>query len=279
MKIKKYSSHHRFTFHSLFKEVLLGFIEGRELGFRLFIRDLKASYKKSYLGILWLFFPAITNGLIWTFLHSQKIIKINDAPMSYGAFALTGTVLWSLFSEAVALPIQRYQKAMPLMSKLYFPHEAIILASIYDIIFSLSLKLLILIPALSFIGYLPTFNFIPAILIMLLLALTGLSIGLLLTPLGLLYSDIGKSISMILPFLMYLTPVIYPIQTSGTLLFFQKFNPVTPFLEYARSLIGQYPFILYTELFIWSTLMILIVAFSLVLLKISLPIIVERSGS
>ena len=166
-----------------------------------------------------------------------------------------------------------------MMTKLNFPRESIVLASVYDIAFSLFLRLIILIPILWAMGYPPTWQFLPALFFVFALALCGLIIGIFLSPLGLLYSDISRGIAILLPFAMYLTPVIYPLRTTGYLAALQPINPVTPFLEMARSLLGGYDFTMGSELIWWSVILFFMLLAGLLALKIALPIIVERAGS
>lgn len=263
----------------LFREIFTGFAEGRELAWQLFIRDLKASYSKSFLGILWLFIPPFATAGIWIFLNSQKVVAIQNAPMVYAAFTVCGTMLWSLFAEAITKPMVRYQGAMKMMTKLNFPREAIVLASLYDLMFSALLKIIVLIPVLWILGYPPSLYFLLALFFLFLLVIGGLSLGILLSPIGLLYSDLGKALPIVLPFAMYLTPVIYPLRTNGSLALLQVLNPVTPFLERTRSLLGNYEFVMYDELGWWSFGIAIGLVLGLMALRIALPIIVERAGS
>ncbi|MBA4057224.1 MAG: polysialic acid transporter [Marivirga sp.] len=279
MRVIVYSPLRKGSIFRLFREIIRGFIDGRELAWRLFVRDLKASYRKSFLGIFWLFLPPLATAGIWIFLNSQKIVAIQETPMAYTGFALCGTMLWSLFAEAISKPIQRYQGAMTMMGKLNFPREAIVLASFYDLAFSLFLKSVILIPVLWILGYPPEWQFISGLFFIFLLMLSGLSLGIFLSPLGLLYSDIGKALPIVLPFAMYLTPVIYPLRTGGPLAMLQGLNPVTPFLERARSLLGGYAFDMQSELLWWSLGTVLILILGMMAIRIALPIIVERAGS
>ena len=278
-EVRIYTPRRQQSIANLFGGILTGFLEGRELAWRLFVRDLKAGYRKSYLGIFWLFLPPLATAGIWIFLNGQNVVSIQDTPMVYAGFTLCGTLIWSLFSESITKPIQRYQQAMGMMSKLNFPREAIVLAAIYDLLFSFCLKLIILIPVLWMLGYPPTIYFLPALLAIFGLSFCGLSIGVALSPIGLLYSDIGKGLPIVLPFAMYLTPVIYPLRESGMLSKLQGYNPVTPFLERARSLLGGYEFTMHNELWIWSAIVLVLFFVALAVIRIALPVIVERSGS
>jgi lipopolysaccharide transport system permease protein len=277
--VKIYTPRRQESFWKLFQEIGSGFLEGRELAWRLFVRDLKVSYSKSFLGIFWLFLPPLATAGIWIFLNNQDVVAIKDTPMAYAGFTMIGTMLWSMFAESITKPMQRYQSAMGMMVKLNFPREALVLAAVFDLIFSFFLKFIILIPVLWILGYPPTLSFIPAVLVVIGLMIAGLSIGLFLSPVGLLYGDIGKALPLILPFAMYLTPVIYPLREGGKLAELQGINPVTPFLERARSLMGGYGFDMNSELIIWGFVVMVLLLLGLVTIKIALPVIIERSGS
>ncbi len=279
MEIRVYTPQGTEGFIKLVTGVYKGFVEGRELAWRLFRRDLKVSYTKSALGIIWVFLPPLATAFIWIFLNSRRVVTFQNAPMSYNAFVVCGTMFWSLFAEAIAKPIQRYQSAMGIMAKLNFPRESIALAAIYDLAFSFLVKMALLIPLLWIFGYPPTIYFLPAFAVGFLLMMVGFSFGLLLSPLGLLYNDIARGLPIALPFIMYLMPVIYPLRHADQLSVWQKLNPVTPFLERARSLMGGYDFNLNSELVMISLGMILIFLISQVIIRLSLPIIIERSGS
>ncbi|MFC3415156.1 ABC transporter permease [Algoriphagus hitonicola] len=279
MKTTIYSPQNNYVLSTLVREIFLGFKEGRELAYRLFIRDLRAGYKRSFLGIFWLFIPPFFTAGIWIFLNDQQVVSIQGAPMDYAAFTLCGTILWSFFAEALNKPIQRYQSAMGMMSKLNFPRESLVLAAVYDQLFSLILKLIVLVPILWILGYPPNLNWLIGFLGIFGLLIAGISIGLMLSPIGLLYGDIGKALPMILPFVMYLSPVIYPLRDGGKLAILQGINPVTPFLEMARSSLGGYEFTLWQPLLIWTGVLVGLLLFSLLVVKIAMPMIVERSGS
>jgi lipopolysaccharide transport system permease protein len=81
MEIRHYSPNNNKTFGQIINEITEGFMEGRELASRLFVRDLKASFRKSFLGFFWMFIPPLATTLIWIFLSSQKVVSIQKTPM------------------------------------------------------------------------------------------------------------------------------------------------------------------------------------------------------
>jgi lipopolysaccharide transport system permease protein len=175
--------------------------------------------------------------------------------------------------------MQRYKSAMGMMVKLNFPREAILLAAVYDLLVSLILKLIVLVPILWVIGYPPNLNWFFALPSILGLIFMGISIGIFLAPFSILFNDISRFISLALPFLMYMTPVVYPLTKTGFLMKLQIINPITPWLERIRSLLGGYEFHLYNGLSVWFIVSLVLFLLGLIAMRIALPIIVERSGS
>ncbi|MFL9457913.1 hypothetical protein AB0758_43680 [Tolypothrix bouteillei VB521301_2] len=57
-----------------------------------------------------------------------------------------------------------------------------------------------------------------------------------LAPLGILYQDVSKGLTLITGFWLFLTPVVYPVPNEGTFGLLVKLNPVTPLLVTAREL-------------------------------------------
>lgn len=264
----------------LLAEIFKGFKEGRFLAYQLFVRDLKASVRQSFLGFLWHFIPAIAQAIIWIVLNSQEVVSVKDIPMdSYPAFVITGTIIWSLFTEGVNKPLNRFNAAKSMMVKLNFPREAIILAAFYDMLFSLFLKMVVLIPSLIILGYYPTFDWVISFVGILSMYIMAVSLGMLLVPLGMLYTDINKGIGLFFQLLMYLSPVVFAFQTSGAMGWIHKYNPVSAYIELIRSGFGGYEFTLQIELLVWVLISLIIFLFSLIFLKLSLPAILERSGS
>jgi lipopolysaccharide transport system permease protein len=279
MHSKIYTPNHNETFLKTFSDVWKGFYEGRELAYRLFLRDFKSSYQASILGVVWIFLPPLATACVWIFLNKQNIISIKNVPMSYPAYTLCGTMFWSIFTEALTRPMQRYTSSMGLMVKLNFPREAIILTSIYDLILSLLLKMIVLFPLLWILGYPPSFNWILATPFILGLIFLGISFGVLLASFGILFNDISRFVNLGLPFLMYLTPVVYSIPNNSLVGKFQAINPVTPLLERIRSLIGSYEYSMYPHLLTWLVISVITFIIGTIAMRIALPIIIERSGS
>ena len=152
------------------------------------------------------------------------------------------------------------------------------MSGIYKLLFNSSVKIgLLLIFVFAFgIGFHWSLLWLPFILICALLI--GTTIGLFLTPVSMLYKDVGKVVSMGFSFLMYITPVVYAVPNSGIMKTIMEINPFTPIIVTSRDAItGASPEYLYYFL-ILVAVTIPLFFIGLIFYRISIPIIVERSA-
>lgn len=251
-------------------------IRSRELAWRLFIRDVSAQYRQSMFGILWAFVPPIITSLIFIVLQSRNVVNFDNTDIPYPVFVLVGTILWQLFTDSLNAPLKSLTMAKPLLVKINFPREAVIVSSIYSVILNLVIKGVVL--AVIFIifrleltwGVL--LSFIPLMMLMLL----GIGVGLILTPIGMLYTDIASSLPIITQLFFFVTPVVYPPLESYPFSLLAVINPVSPLLIAGRDLITKGFITNFTPFIIISGITVVLVMISWVMYRVAIPIIIER---
>lgn len=265
--------------HLLFAEMWSDIAEARNLAWRLAVRDVSAQYRQTALGFIWLFILPLFNTLAWIFLQSTGVVSVAETDLPYPVYVFVGTIVWAVFTEAFTMPLQVVTASKPMLAKINFPREALLMSGILQVLFNSAIKIIITLVALLFFG-----NFFgwQSLLIpfgILALVITGTALGTMLTPLGLLYNDISKALPLAMQFLMYLTPVVFPMPESG---FAQKVfaaNPLTPLVMTARDwMTGG------SALLMWQALGVTLVMAVLMLLvwtvfKLSLPILIERMNA
>lgn len=251
----------------------------RELAWRLFVRDISAKYRQSILGVFWAFLPPIIAGLVFIILQSKKVVNFGETDIPYPVFVLIGTTLWQLFVESLNAPLSTVIQAKPMLAKINFPREALIVSAFYQILFSLLIKSFIIVGVFLIFRVQVTFGLLLAPLAILVLILMGISLGLLLTPLGTLYTDIQSGLMMGTQFLFFVTPVVYPPPQTFPYSLIAILNPISPILIGARDLLTKgvltnaYPF------FVVSGLTILTLFTAWVIYRLALPIIIERMSA
>lgn len=213
---------------------------GRELAWRLAVRDISAQYRRSFLGILWALILPLANTLVWLFLNGSGIVQLQETPIPYPVYVFSGTMLWAIFMASISSPMQQTAANSGMLAKLNFPKEALVLSGIYKNLFDSIIKVGLMLCILPVFHVHPGWRLALFPLGVASLILAGTAIGLMLTPLGMLYSDIGKALPLVLQFFMYVTPVVFAIPQTGRLVKVFLINPVTPLLLNARDwLTGQ----------------------------------------
>jgi lipopolysaccharide transport system permease protein len=277
--IRRYSPQPLLTHPGVMLKEMLGDLwGGRELAWRLFLRDVSAQYRQSYLGYLWAFLPPLISSLTFVFLNAQGLFTIGQTGLPYAAFAMIGTLLWQVFVDALNAPVNALLQARTMLSKINFPRESILVAGMAMVLFNFLVRLVLLAGVLIYfhVKFDAGILFFPVSIVGLILL--GTACGLIVAPIGSLYGDIGRAIPLITSFWMLLTPVVYPARTTGLAAWLATWNPVSPMIMIARqSLTGQelthlVPF------FCVSSASLLLLFFGWIAFRIAMPHLIARMG-
>lgn len=209
----------------------------KSLAWRLFWRDIQAQYRSSFLGTLWAILPAAMTTAGLAFASDTGVLNVGKTDIPYPAFVMLGTVLWQTFLEAFQGPEKAIKASRAVLSRVKFPHEAIILSQLGEVLFNLALKLGLLILLFVVFSVSVSWKVILAPFALLSLIFLGTGLGLFLVPINHLVQDVSRSMEVILLAWFFLTPVIYPVPAQPVLSWIVRLNPVTPLLVTARELV------------------------------------------
>jgi len=279
LETKVYQKENNFRIGKMLKQSLTDIANSRFLSFQLAKRDIQAQYRQSYLGIIWAFVTPLTTAFVWIFLNSSGTIRVTDTGIPYPVYAFSGTLLWSIIKDAINSPMNSTNSAKGIMSKINFPKEALIVSGVYKLLFNSSIKVLLLLVFIFFYGIGFHWSLLLFPLAILGGVLFGTTLGLLITPLGMLYKDIGQLISFALGFLMYVTPVVYAIPKEGIMKTIMELNPFTPIILTARDLAVGMPPAHLTYFLIVIACSVPLFFIALLFYRISIPILVERMSA
>ncbi len=279
MKIVTYDSRSKTNFFKELSAIFTDVINSNFIAKQLAKRDLKATYRQSLLGFFWAFMPIVMQSVVWIFISDSGIAQFQETAIPRPAFIIIGTTLWTVLLESINGPINSINSSKSIISKINFPKEALLLSGIYKLLFNAMLKMILIVFILFFFKLSPGITLVYFPLYLFIFILLGTAVGVLLAPIGLLYTDIGRAIPIVMQFLMYMTPVVFVAPTNGTFSKIFEYNPLSPLINSARnSLVGlslDDPQILLYIIPI-STIVLLL---GLVVLRNSLPIIIEKISS
>ena len=252
---------------------------GRELAWRLTVRDISAQYRRSFLGILWALILPLANTAVWLYLNSSGIVVLQQTDIPFPVYIFSGTMLWAIFMDSINAPMGETGSAIGMLTKLNFPREALLLTGVSKTLFNASIKIGLLLCILPFFKVNPGWGLVLFPVGVLSLILVGTAIGLFITPVGMLYSDVGRALPLVMQFLMYVTPVVFAMPDSGLAAKLFALNPLTPLILTARNwLTGGSPDFLLSFLVVNAAAVVLLLA-SWIGYRLSLPILIERMSA
>jgi lipopolysaccharide transport system permease protein len=206
-------------------------------------RDVLVRYKQAVLGIAWVILQPLLTMVVFTVVFNQVLgVKSPDPNLPYAVFSFSGLLPWQFFAGALARSGVSLVGNANLLTKVYFPRLAIPLSAVLAGLVDLGISFLVLIALMIGYGIIPTWQVIFLPLFVLLALATALAVGLWLSALNVLYRDVGYVIPFLVQLWMFVSPVIYPINTipAGPLRVAFALNPMTGVIGGFRwALLGQ----------------------------------------
>mgnify|MGYP005861523543 CR=1 FL=1 len=254
-----------------------------ELSVALARRDLSAMYRQSILGYVWAFLPVLATTGVFLFLRSGGAFTTGDQPIAYPVYLLVGSILWQVFADAVQGPLKVIGTSRAMLVKINFPRESLIIAAFLITGFNFLVRLIILIPALIYFAYQGQFTlhasaFLLFPLGVFALVLLGYTIGVLLTPIGMLYKDISMGITIILGFWMFLSPVVVIVPEEGIVRSAMLWNPTTPLIDSARAWLVGVPAEFMGYFWVVTAIATVFLLIGWLLYRVALPHVIARLG-
>ena len=224
-------------YRSVFAEIVNEFRDNYWLTYQLFKRDFLSIYKQSFMGIFWAFIIPIVSVGTFVVLNRSGLFSVGEVKAPYPIYAVLGLSFWQLFSTGLIGSSNSLIRAGSMIAQINFSRKSLVIASAGQSLISFLIQLALVTVLFIFYRYMPS----PAILlvpivIIPLLSLT-LGLGLILSILNGVIRDIGNVMSLLLTFLMFLTPILYAKPQTGTLMHITKYNPLYYLVSGARDLV------------------------------------------
>ena len=213
-------------------------ISSRELIWRWFLRDFKARYRQTVLGVLWaILMPIITVG-IFVGMNRSGVFQAGEMKVPYPLFALVGVTVWGVFSTALSSACSSLINAGSMLVKINFPKISLVITSTGQGLVDLLIKAALVCGLMLWYGIIPdpvgVFLAIPAIIPLYLLTL---GMGFVFSLASGVLRDIPNIINVLLMIFMLFTPVLY-IPPEGTLLYRMNiYNPLNYLVNGPRELL------------------------------------------
>lgn len=207
----------------------------RDLLWFLTVRGIKAKYAQSILGVSWAIIQPLFSTLVFTVVFG-KLAKIESNNAPYFLFSFVALVPWTFFANTLTESANSLVANANMISKVYFPRLVLPLSSIFSKGLDFLISLILLLIFLVIYQIAPTWEiiFLPWMLIVLLM--TSLGIGMILSAMAVQYRDVKHAMTFGVQLLMYAAPVVYPTtNVPKQFQFFYALNPMVGVIESFRS--------------------------------------------
>ena len=199
--------------------------------------DFKLRYQGSVLGYLWaLLRPLMMFAILYVVFG--KLLKFGGSIPHYPVYLLTGTTLWSFFTECTNQGIQSIVNRGELIRKVCFPKYIITISATLTAVINLLINMVIVVIFALLDDITPTLTWLLAPIALIEFYILALGISFLLGAINVKYRDITSIWDVITQALFYAVPIIYPItmiaESSELAAKILLVNPIAQVIQDAR---------------------------------------------
>ena len=175
--------------------------------------DFKLRYQGSILGYIWALLKPLLTFTVLYFVFSSIFNPRNPNGMdTFALELLIGLLMFYFFSEGTSAGLGSLVQKSQLVTKIYVPRWAIIVASTLNATMIYAMNLLVIVFFFALKGFMPE---VPAIGLFLLFSffiyVLILSFSLIAAPLYVRFRDLAMIWDVLLMIVMYASPIIYPL--------------------------------------------------------------------
>jgi lipopolysaccharide transport system permease protein len=236
-------------------DISVGLASYRFLIRQLVSTSIRGSYKKSFIGMAWMFILPILAVLVWIVLQGAGIVNPGDTgEVPYPVYVLLSTSIWGFFLEAYRGLSQVMVQGGRLLVMKDFPSEVLVVARLAEHLIHFSIPLFINIVVLLAFGIRFEWTallFLPSLIPLLML---GVAIGMVIAVFRVVAVDFATMVDEAMKLVMFLTPVVYTARLDGGWLArVVEWNPLTYLIGFSRDLLTRGTFF-ETERYLWCSL-------------------------
>jgi lipopolysaccharide transport system permease protein len=214
----------------------------RNLCWRLAAREFTQRFRGSMLGIVWAVLTPLLTAMVFTLVFTGVFPTRwgggSGSPFDFALLLLVGLGIYGLFSEALSRAPTLLANNAAYVTKVVFPLEVLPLVPILTGLVNLFITIaIVLLGHLVVNGTLHwTALFLPVVLLPFVLFLMAAVIFV--AAAGVFIRDAGLIIAPLLTFMLFLSPVFFPLEAvPESWRFVVRLNPLTPIISQARTVL------------------------------------------
>lgn len=145
--------------------------------------------------------------------------------------------IWQIFSTGLIASSNSLIKAGSMIVKINFSKKSLVIASLCQSILSFLIQFIVCLILFFYYGISPKIYILLLPILIIPIFLLTLGLGFIFSILNGIMRDIGNALSILITFLMFLTPVLYAKPETGLLSKISFYNPLYYLVSFPRDLI------------------------------------------
>ncbi|MEP6993579.1 MAG: ABC transporter permease [Acidobacteriota bacterium] len=200
------------------------------------VRDLRARYAGSGLGLLWAFAHPILWMLLYTAVFSLVLrVPVEPGYASFPEFLMAGLLPWMAIQEGLARSASVLVDNASMVKKTVFPLETLVLSIVVAAAVSEVIAFCVFGVYVALLGHLRLAWLLLALPALALQILLTFGIGCIAATLTAFVRDTAHAVGIVLTIGFYATPIVYPASlVPARLRPFIAANPITPLVDLYR---------------------------------------------
>lgn len=206
-------------------------------------REVRVRYRQSLLDVTW----ALINPVVVAVVYGYILTRSFDVTATCGPYVSstwTGLVLWTFFATALGSAVTSLTASSDLVTKVYFPREALPLSMVAASLVDLAIGFATLVAVLAVQGVSPTVSMVAIVVPVLVLLVWTAALGVIAAVLASFARDIVHGVHLGLRVGFFATPVMYDAGLlPSAFAWSADYNPVAVAIDQSRTalLCGTWP--------------------------------------
>ncbi len=195
-----------------YQRVLRDLWRYREVTVLLVKRAMRLRYKNSVLGLFWSLAPPLM--FVFTITVMRKVFLRQEVP-NYSAYLMPVMFAWMFFSNAITEACGAMLDMAPMIRRVYFPREVVVICvvapNLIHLLLALGMSLFYLV-AMAIFPWQVSWQVLLVLLVIPAQAFIVTGISLSVACLNVLYEDVRYIVVLLMQVMMYAVPILYPIE-------------------------------------------------------------------
>ena len=222
-------------------------LDSRELTLNLTLRELRAKYRRSFLGWTWSLLNPLATVALYSFvfggLFGSEAPTGNPSGLTqFSLYLLCAIIPWSFFSTVTNMSTSAILGNAGLVRKVAFPRQALVVAQVLFMMVQTSIELTLVATILLIAGS-PVVPWLPFVVLLLaLLAIFAAGISMAISVLTVYFRDLPYLWTIVIQVWFFLTPIVYSYESVEDKLNtlaarLVVWNPMTMFIRSFRHVL------------------------------------------